>query len=123
MNRKKKYLKIFLFLILAGLAGTAFLVYSSGILADDNPRIPQQMITRINLERQANNLAPVRMDDRLANLALATSREVKVSSLTYSKGTEAGQWRYHQRLRHPEDLLGDLGIRCPAADVRCAREH
>ena len=30
------------------------------------------------------------MDDRLANLALATSREVKVSSLTYSKGTEAG---------------------------------
>ena len=49
VNRKKKYLKIFLVLILAGLAGTTYLVYSSGILADDNPRIPQQLITRINL--------------------------------------------------------------------------
>lgn len=90
VNRKKKYLRLLLFLILAGVAGTAYLVYSSGFLADDNPRIPQEMITRINLERQANDLAPVRMDDSLANLALATSREVKVSSLAWSKGTEAG---------------------------------
>jgi uncharacterized protein YkwD len=89
VNRKKKYLKILLILILAGVAGTAYLVYSSGILADDNPHIPQQMITRINLERQANNLVPVQQDERLANLALGTSREVTISSLTYSKGTGA----------------------------------
>jgi uncharacterized protein YkwD len=90
VNRKKKYLKLLLLVILAGVAGTAYLVYNSGILADDNPRIPGQLIDRINLERQANNLAPVQMDDRLDNLALATSREVKVSALTYTSGTEAG---------------------------------
>jgi uncharacterized protein YkwD len=90
VNRNKKYFRILLLLILAGVAGTAYLVYSSGLLADDNSRIPQELISRINLERQANNLAPVRQDDRLANLALGTSREVKVSSMTYSRGTEAG---------------------------------
>lgn len=90
VNRKKKYLKLLLLLIIAGVAGTAYLVYSSGMLADDNPRIPQQLVSRINLERQANNLAPVQTDDGLSALALSTSREVKISSLTYSKGTGAG---------------------------------
>jgi uncharacterized protein YkwD len=88
-SRKKKYLKIFFVLLLAGVIGAAYLVYSSGILADENPRIPQHMITRINLERQANNLAPVQMDDHLANLALAKSQEVKISSLTYSTAPDA----------------------------------
>jgi len=88
-SRKKKYLKLFLLLILAGVAGAAYLVCSSGILADENPRIPQQMMTRINLERQADGLAPVQKDDRLDNLAIARSREVKISSLTYSTATDA----------------------------------
>jgi hypothetical protein len=88
-SRKKKYLRLFLLLILAGVAGAAYLVYSSGILADENPRIPRQMMTRINLERQADGLAPVRQDDRLDNLALAGSRDVKISSLTYSPATDA----------------------------------
>jgi len=88
-SRKKKYLKIFLVLLLAGVAGAAYLVCSSGILADEIPRIPQEMITRINLERQADNLASVQMDDQLENLALAKSRKVKISSLTYSTAPDA----------------------------------
>ncbi len=71
------------------MAGAAYLVYSSGILVDENPRIPLQMMARINLERQANDLAPVQMDDHLENLALATSREVKISQLTYSTADAA----------------------------------
>jgi uncharacterized protein YkwD len=89
-SRKKKYLRIFLILLLAGVIGAVYLVCSSGILADENPRIPQHMITRINLERQANSLAPVRMDDYLANLALAKGREVKISSQTYLRDAAAG---------------------------------
>jgi len=88
-NRKKKYLRLLLLLILAGVVCGAYLVYSSGILADDNSRIPRQLITRINLERQANNLAPVQQDDRLADLALAASREAKLLSSAYATGSRA----------------------------------
>ena len=80
-NRKKKYMKLLLVLLIAGVAGMAYLVSSSGILADGSSRIPEQMISRINLERQADNLAPVQLDDALAGRALATSREMKMSSL------------------------------------------
>ncbi len=88
-GRKKKYLKLCLVLILAGVAGAAYLVCSSGILADENPGIPRQMMARINLERQEDGLAPVRQDDLLDTLALAGSREVKASSLTYATATGA----------------------------------
>jgi len=83
-NRKKKYMKLLLVLLIAGVAGAAYLVSSSGILADGSSRIPEQMISRINLERQANNLAPVQLDDALAGRALATSREMKMSSLAHA---------------------------------------
>jgi uncharacterized protein YkwD len=82
MNRKKKYLKIFLVIMVVGAALAAYFVYTSGILADDNPRIPQQFVDRINLERQANNLPPVHMDDGLNNLATKESQDVKFSQLT-----------------------------------------
>jgi uncharacterized protein YkwD len=82
INRKKKYLKLFLVMLLAGAAVTAYFVYTSGILADDNPRIPQQLVDRINLERQANNLPPVHMDDSLNNLAVKKSQELRSSPMT-----------------------------------------
>lgn len=82
INRKKKYLKLFLVMLLAGAAVAAYFVYTSGILADENPRIPQQFVDRINLERQANNLPPVHIDDSLNNLAVKMSREMKSSPLT-----------------------------------------
>jgi uncharacterized protein YkwD len=89
INKRKKYLKVFLILLLAGAAAAVYVVYSSGILADDNPRVPQQLLTRINQERLADNLPAIGVSDYLSNQALATSREVKVSSLTYSTGTAA----------------------------------
>jgi uncharacterized protein YkwD len=89
INKRKKYLRWSLVLMVAGVVFAAYLVYSSGILADDNPRIPQQLVARINQERLADNLPAVQMDDRLANLALGTSRELSVSSLTYTTGTGA----------------------------------
>lgn len=87
INRRRKYLRILLVLLLAGVAGTVYVVASSGILADDNPAIPSQVIGRINLERQAYGLAPVAADDRLMNLALSASREAKLSSFAYDGGT------------------------------------
>ena len=82
-DRKKRHTRIFLVLILFGLIGAVYLC-SPGILTDENSRIPQQMITRINLERQANNLVPVQMDDYLVNLAQARGPDVKISSQIYS---------------------------------------
>jgi uncharacterized protein YkwD len=82
VNRNKKYLKIFLVILLAGAAMAAYFVYTSGILADENPRIPQQFVDRINLERQANNLPAVHMDPALNDLAAKKSREVSLSPMT-----------------------------------------
>jgi uncharacterized protein YkwD len=82
VNRKKKYLKIFLLVLLAGTALAAYYMYTSGLLADDNPLIPQQFLDRINLERQGAGLPPVQMDDQLNNLAVTRSQETKISPLT-----------------------------------------
>jgi uncharacterized protein YkwD len=91
INRNKKYLKIFLVLLLAGAAVASYLVYSSGILADDNSRIPQQFVDRINLERQANNLPPVHLDAGLNNEATKKSQQIKISPMTSSlQSTEPG---------------------------------
>lgn len=43
-NRRKKYLVVFLAIILAAGAGIAYHAYSSGILADENPRIAGQVL-------------------------------------------------------------------------------
>jgi hypothetical protein len=86
-SRKKKYLTIIVLLLVAGVLGMAYLVYSSGILAEDNPRIVPQLAGRINLERQANNLPPVQVDSSLSALAYTKSQEVKISQLNYAQGT------------------------------------
>jgi hypothetical protein len=85
-NRRKKYLVLFFALIIAAVAGMAYHAYSSGILADENPRIPVQVLDRINLERQANNLDPVRPSDSLTYDATRISREVRTSPLIYRSG-------------------------------------
>jgi hypothetical protein len=86
-TRKKKYLAIIALLLVAGVLGMAYLVYSSGILAEDNPRIVPQLAGRINLERQANNLPPVHIDSTLSNFAHTKSQEVKISQLSYAQGS------------------------------------
>ncbi len=64
----------------------AYLISSSGILAEDNPRIAPQLADRINLERHANNLPPVQVDSGLSNIAHTKSQEVKISQLNYAQG-------------------------------------
>jgi uncharacterized protein YkwD len=86
-NRKKKVLLVFMLLFLAGAVGIVYLVYSSGILAEDNPKIVSQLARRINLERHANNLPVVSMDSSLSNLAYVKSKEVKISQLNYARGS------------------------------------
>ena len=83
---KKKYLVIFGLVLLAGMAGMAYVVYTSGIFADDNPRIAPKLLGSINLERHANNLQPVQVDSSLANLAYTKSKEVKISQMNYAQG-------------------------------------
>jgi|GEM_PF-1118251 len=85
-SKKKKYLTVILLLLIAGMTGMAYLVYASGILAENNPAIAPQLAGRINLERQANDLPPVRIDSGLSNLAYKKSQEVKISQLNYAKG-------------------------------------
>ena len=85
-NRRKKYLVFFFALIIAAVAGIAYHAYSSGIIADENPRIPGQVLDRINLERQANNLDPVQLSDSLTYDATRISREVRTSPLVYPSG-------------------------------------
>jgi uncharacterized protein YkwD len=92
VNRKKKYLKLFLMMLLAGVVIAAYFIYSSGVLADENPRIPHQFVDRINLERQANNLPPVQMDSHLNELAGKKSLEMKLSQIssTLQSNAQAG---------------------------------
>jgi hypothetical protein len=85
-NRRKKYLVLFLAIIIAAVAGIAYHAWSSGILADENPRIPGQVLDRINLERQVNNLDPVQLSDSLTYDATRISREVRTSPLVYQSG-------------------------------------
>jgi hypothetical protein len=85
-NRRKKYLVLFLLILLAASAGVAYYAYTSGLLAEDNPHIPQQMVARINIERQAHNLPPVQLSQGLTNDAIKVSREVRISPRGYQSG-------------------------------------
>jgi hypothetical protein len=85
-NRRKKYLVLFFAIIIAAVAGIAYHAYSSGILADENPRIPGQVLDRINVERQANKLNPIQLSDSLTYDATRISREVRTSPLVYPSG-------------------------------------
>ena len=86
-NPRKKYLVLFLAILLAVTAGLVYYAYTSGFLADENPHIPQQMITRINIERQANNLPPVELSESLTADAIKISREVRILPMGYQSGT------------------------------------
>jgi hypothetical protein len=92
-NRRKKYLVLFFAIIIAAVAGIAYHAYSSGILADENPRIPGQVLDRINLERQANKLDPVQLSDSLTYDATRISREVRTSPLLYQSGDNPSRSR------------------------------
>jgi uncharacterized protein YkwD len=89
-NPKKKYLVLFLAILLALTAGLVYYAYTSGLLADDNPNIPRQMMSRINLERQAGNLPPVELSGSLTADAIKTSREVRISPMGYQSGSASG---------------------------------
>ena len=78
-NRKNTCLKGLFIVLLAVLAGIAFFAVNSGILAEENPAIPQHLITRINSERAAHNIPPVRIDNDLTHTALRTSQEIRFS--------------------------------------------
>lgn len=89
ISRKKKYLTVFIIILIAGIAGVGYLIHSSGILDPENPYLAPRLAERINLERQANDLPPVRGDASLSYLAYTKSQEVKISQLNYAQGTNA----------------------------------
>jgi uncharacterized protein YkwD len=86
-NPKKKSFVLFLVLILGAGAGIAYYVVSSGLLADDNPHISEQIIARINSEREADSLPPVRLSQSLTDDAIKTSRDVRISPVVYRSRT------------------------------------
>ncbi len=86
-NPRKKYLILLLAVIFTATVGMVYYAYTSGLLAEDNPNIPGQMVTRINSERQAGNLPPVELSERLTSDAIKTSRQVRVSPMGYRSGS------------------------------------
>jgi uncharacterized protein YkwD len=88
-SRKKKYLKFFLVVVLVAVAGTMYLAYTSGIFADANPEIPKQVLARVNLERQTNNLEPFQYSESLASSAMTRSQDVRISPLAYRSGAKS----------------------------------
>jgi hypothetical protein len=86
-NPRKKYLVLFLVILLTVTAGLVFYASASGFLTDDNPNIPRQMITRINIERQADNLPPVELSGSLTADATKISREVRILPMGYQSGS------------------------------------
>jgi uncharacterized protein YkwD len=82
---KPRYLKFGLaILLLAGICGAGYLAWSSVFLAGNTDGVAREIVSRINLEREANNIEPVRVDERLNGLALSDSREVVGSVPVYS---------------------------------------
>ena len=92
-SRKRKYLKVLLIVLLAALAGLAYFAVNSGILAEENPAIPQHLITRVNSERLAHNLPPVQNDGNLAYQAERRSQEIRISQIAYNfqSGQKSGE--------------------------------
>jgi hypothetical protein len=86
-NPRKKYLIILLAVIFAATTGLVYYAYSSGLLAEDNPNVPGQVLTRINSERAASNLPPVGFSGKLAGDAIKISRQVRVSPMGYRSGS------------------------------------
>lgn len=82
----RKFAFLFFALMIGAAAGTAYLVWNAGIVAEDNPRIAGQVLERINLERQAVRLGPVQPGDRMSNEATRISREVRTSPLAFMSG-------------------------------------
>jgi hypothetical protein len=74
---------VFLAIIVAATFGIVYYAYASGLLAEDNPQIPRQMITRINIEREANNLPPVQLSQDHTNDAIKVSRVARISPRGY----------------------------------------
>jgi hypothetical protein len=86
VNRRKKYLVLFLVITLVATVGIIYQICTSGVLAENNLQVSQQMLTRINLARQANNLPPVSLSPKLTNDAIKISREVRISPRGYLSG-------------------------------------
>jgi len=79
-----------LFLLLAGMAGIAFILASAGMMAEAGPAVAGELASRINLERQSNALEPVRVDEGLSGLALATSRDAMIPAPAFLTSTGGG---------------------------------
>lgn len=92
-SRKKKFLKILVLILFAAVVGLAYIAVNSGILADENPAISQQLITRINSERLSHNLPPLSTDASLAELAGRISLDTRVSPIAFHSptGQKAGE--------------------------------
>jgi hypothetical protein len=88
IHKKKKFLVIFAILLLFTVVGLAYVIDSSGVLAEDNPKISSQLALRINQERHLNNLQPVLVDTSLSSIAFAKSRELKISWQNYGQGSD-----------------------------------
>jgi hypothetical protein len=84
---KIKYLVLFLALILGAGVGIAYYAVSSGLLAEDNPHVSEQIIARINSEREADSLPPVELSQGLTDDAIKTSRDVRISPVVYRSRT------------------------------------
>jgi hypothetical protein len=55
-RKKRKYSRIVLVLLLIAVAGFVYLIFASGILAEDPSELSDQLVLRINSERIADNL-------------------------------------------------------------------
>lgn len=79
---RKKYSVLIFILFITGITGMFLVIAGSGLLAEGNPGLSQQLVGRINLERQANNIVAVQEDDALTASALASSRKIRASPST-----------------------------------------
>lgn len=101
-RRNTKYLKVLLIVLVAALAGVAFVAVNSGILADENPAIPRHLISQINSERLSHNLPPVREDAGLALHAELISQETRLSPRAYNSPAEQKSTRVTDVFVYPK---------------------
>jgi len=110
--------------LLAVLAGIAFCAINSGILAEENPAIPQHLITRINNERVAHNLPPIITENNLMHQAFFTSQEIRFSQIADNSRSGLQSDRISNDIIYPKIswAVSSIGLEPPLFDTWIAED-
>ena len=88
-TRKKSFVRASLVLVLLLAAVATYAIVTSGVFSDDNSPMIQELLNRINGQRQVAGLPPVHWDESLAKTAGQDSLQLRETPLAYNPAMNA----------------------------------